>query len=369
MINIDRVSTRFFASANYLSGATEVVTVIELDKGVPTYKDIAQWIERNSILHTVPYVDDAGYLKMREEKYSGIISSDCLRISYASQLTLSKILEIELGEPVKHGLWRITLYHCGTKYFFAWRRNHLISDAFTTNLMLGDLFSRFTPISNGWSTWSNRIDDDPHITSSCSHRLVFSSRITEQLNNLCKSLQVSLSSIIAVLLRHHLANDSRKGKSIWVAYSRRKVLNNWYPGCLIGVVEVPISELCNNIEYIQKCEQYILTNSQDTKIQLEHYEKAKEGVKKTCYSSLGPCVTNNGRYRSLESYEVVRDIVTCVDRRQGNYSVVAHLDRFRGRVAMTLSSAAKVFSESELQIIAEEIINYLDHDKLILPIS
>ncbi|ENJ3379177.1 hypothetical protein AB1B75_000423 [Salmonella enterica] len=365
MTNADRVATRFYASALTLSGSTEVVTVVSLKNGLPDYYKISNWISNNRILLSKIDFNSHGNIIISFQKDIKSLVQKSLFINETNFNSIEEILLLELETPIKEGLWRIVLYYSSGNYFLSWRRNHIISDAFTTNLLLGQLLSEVSTKSIPPSATLVQSKDLSNLAlpaTPCCFRKIFDEKDSNKINYICHSLNATISSVVVYFLRTLLKNDPRQGQFVWVAFSRRTALNNSLPGCFIDVAKIPFDDSEESFHVdIQRCEAIIKEQKKTETLFFEKYIDSVVYVKNQFLSAQGPCATNSGRYRSLELNDNIIDISTCVDRRNGNYSVVAHIDRFRGRTAITLSSSSLVFNTNELKKLLTRLVNLI-HD-------
>lgn len=137
---VDRVASRFHAAAVHLGGATEVVTGVRLTGAVPDAEDVAAWLDRHPMLAARPRSLD-GYLTLVSQRSPRpVVRDEPLRLGPAPVEPLDAAVRRELELPLAGRLWRLTVLpsHDGDTTLL-WRRDHLVSDATTTDQLLADL--------------------------------------------------------------------------------------------------------------------------------------------------------------------------------------------------------------------------------------
>jgi hypothetical protein len=198
-------------------------------------------------------------------------------------------------------------------------------------------------------------------------KIILSQKEQAEISKKIKELNISFSSYVLATLTDILSKDFRKGKAGWLAHSRRKTLEDQSYGCKIGVAFLPNDQAPTCfLTLAQKYDQIAKEESKNPSLDFEKMNISIEKVKETQNACLGPCVTNSGSYKSISEYDFIHNIATCVDRRNANYSIVAHLDRFRGRLSVNLSCSVKIFNRKDILILSKLIATKLTDNLLIL---
>ncbi|MDQ1293229.1 MAG: hypothetical protein QG608_1110 [Actinomycetota bacterium] len=366
---VDRVASRFHAAAVHLGGATEVVTGVRLTGAVPDAEDVAAWLDRHPMLAARPRSLD-GYLTLVSQRSPRpVVRDEPLRLGPAPVEPLDAAVRRELELPLAGRLWRLTVLpsHDGDTTLL-WRRDHLVSDATTTDQLLADLLenARGGRHLHPRSWFAPGLDQDrPRYAGAAGPQgtrlvsLTWHREAACAVDRLRAAEGVSVSALLAGALVE--AGDFPTGSRAWVAYSRRKALGENRTGCFIGVRGTRVDREESLLRLAADCHREAVEASRSTEVTYERYADSVRAVLDDRDADLGPCVTNSGAYPRTARLEDVDDVMTCVDRRHGNYSLVAHVDRFRGRLRTTLVAPRHRTTQQQLEELAVRLVNTAGH--------
>lgn len=377
---VSSVASRFYAASALFNGATEVVTIVLATGPAPSTQDVREWQERHTVLQLIPGLNRMGILTLYPPKDSGLLEEHSEQNFVCGQHArlyerkpILDIINLGLNEPLGRHLWRLSLVWLpeqdspkesgSATWALVWRRNHLISDAYTTDVLLADLINNTSATVDRTSrTWSPAAAV-PHTVVSNTvgstaltliRQVDWSDHAQAVLTKLKQAHGISSSAAIGAALASCSLFPRTGG--LHVAYSRRKS-HDAIPGCRIGVLSVPLTEISGNMSAMVQTAEALdarfraIARSPKRDV-TEKWEFSLRAAELSCRAAFGPCVTNSGTYSRLSVIAGVLAVSTAVDRKQGNYTVVAHIHHFKGAIDVTLAASSEVVTELQLNMIA-----------------
>ena len=388
---VDSVASRFYAASSLFNGATEVVTVVLANGPEPSMQDVRQWQERHAALRLIPRPNHAGILALFppevseiSERHSGWRPGTDHDVQTSEKSSLLELINMGLDEPLGMHLWRLSFFRLpgrdsamgtrGATWALVWRRNHLISDAYTTDLLLADLIENASGAEGKSRTWMptgtiSRADTPSVIeptSRTLTERIEWNESARATLTKLRKTHGISSSAAVGAALASSPLFP-RTG-NLHVAHSLRTPYET-NPGCHIGVLTVPLSNVPADQSEIIKIAETLDARIRDLartarRSPSERWDRSVRSTRDSLQAALGPCVTNSGTYSHLSAIANIQTVATAVDRKQGNYTTVAHIDHFRGTFNTTLTASSAVFTEQQLKGLAFSLQNKFSNQQI-----
>lgn len=374
------------------NGSTQVVTAARVNgdfESTALAAKLGKWAARHEVLNIA--IDSSQTDSEQEELFffRKPYQPEQLTIHQESQVVEHQQLFIkEVNTPLKADWsWRLSVIIVPEALYIYFTRSHVISDAFTTRVLLQSLLEIILwNVSTGLVTKliPNRskqplkrmtaapVTDStlpagiaPTAQRHCTispiagrqtkiHRRTLDRKLSAAIITTCKTRGITLNECFATALAEAYASSlGIKQFELYTAINSRRHFDEALAsglGCNIHVLRCPMKAmpLPLDSQAIHYRSALSKASSAWTPSPLR-YSDIKLRVSELCAADtfLGPCITNSGISDFTSAiYRQVDFVETAVNRNIANYSVVLHLSSFRGRLHLLYSYASPAMSDS-----------------------
>lgn len=395
------------------NGSTQVVTAARVNgdfESTALSAKLGKWAARHEVLNIA--IDSSQTDSEQEELFffRKPYQPEQLTIHQESQRVEHQQLFItEINTPLQAGWpWRLSVVIVPEGLYIYFTRSHVISDAFTTRVLLQSLLEiilwnvstglvtklipnrskqplkRVTASPAGESTLPFGIapNSQRHCTISSIAgrqtkilRRTLDRKLSAAIITTCKARGITLNECFAAALAEAYANSlGIKQVELYTAINSRRHFGEALAsglGCNIHVLKCPMEAMPLPLD-----SQAIHYRNELSKASSSwaprplRYSDIKLKVSELCVADtfLGPCITNSGISDFTSAiYRQVDFVETAVNRNIANYSVVLHLSSFRGRLHLIYSYASPAMYDSIVKEIDYEVTTKLGLLETLLP--
>ncbi|MFG0542123.1 hypothetical protein ACF8EA_18350 [Pseudomonas sp. YQ_5] len=288
-----------------------------------------------------------------------------------------------LNTPLPHGWpWRLSLILAPGVLYLYLTRSHVISDAYSTRMLLQSLLEILVwNVCTGQQTslLPNRREHAQQPSSSAPraqsaddttlrhcvtspvaerhtriHRRTLDRTLSSTIITVCKARGITLNECFAAALAEAYASClGTQQVELYTAINSRR----HFAGALASGLGCNIHVLCCAMQatplpldsQVVRYRDALAKASQGWAPSLLRHAAIRANVSALCTAEtfLGPCITNSGVNDFTSAiYHHVDFVETAVNRNVANYSVVLHLSCFRGRLQLLYSYASPAMSDA-----------------------
>ncbi|WP_277374784.1 hypothetical protein [Pseudomonas sp. AA-38] len=370
------------------NGSTQVVTAARVNgdfNSTTLSTRLSTWVARHEVLNVAVHRSCTG----NGQEILGFVHKPCK----PEQMTLHhepqwvdhlQVFDQQINTPLQDGWpWRLSLILAPGALYLYFTRSHVISDAYSTHLLLQSLLeilvwnvctgqpstllpSRCEQPLKSTSTPARAVPEKVatalrhHTMSRIDqrrtriHRRSLDRTLSASIITACKMRSITLNECFAAALAEAYASClGTQQVELYTAISSRRYFDSALAsslGCNIHVLSCPM--LATPLPLEAQALRYRSALSKAsvgwTPSQLSHAAiRSKVSAQCTAETFIGPCITNSGVNDFTSAiYQWVEFVETAVNRNVANYSVVLHLSCFRGRLQMLYCYANPAMSDS-----------------------
>lgn len=374
------------------NGSTQVVTAARVNgdfESTALSAKLRKWAARHEVLNIAIHSSQTDSEHEELFFYRKPYQPEQLTIHQESQgVEHQQLFITEINTPLQADWpWRLSVIIVPKALYIYFTRSHVISDAFTTRVLLQSLLEiilwnvstglvtklipnrskqplkRVTAAPAGESTLPLGIasNSQRHCTISPIAgrqtkilRRTLDRKLSAAIITTCKARGITLNECFAAALAEAYASSlGIKQVELYTAINSRRHFDEALAsglGCNIHVLKCPMKAMPLPLD--SQAIQYRSALSKASSAWAPsplRYSDIKLKVSELCAADifLGPCITNSGISDFTSAiYRQVDFVETAVNRNIANYSVVLHLSSFRGRLHLLYSYASPAMPTS-----------------------